>query len=63
MTGTAIAGVIGGPLSSALLLLDGTWGLKGWQWLFLVEGIPAVLLAPVVWKRLDQRPGDRTLAA
>ena len=56
MTGTAIAGVIGGPLSSGLLLLDGSWGLKGWQWLFLVEGIPAVLLAPVVWKRLDQGP-------
>ena len=39
MTGTAIAGVIGGPLSSGLLLLDGAGGFKGWQWLFLVEGI------------------------
>ena len=50
MTGTAIAGVIGGPLSSALLLLDGTWGLRGWQWLFVVEGLPAVL-----WRRSCRR--------
>ncbi len=56
MTGTAIAGVIGGPLSSALLLLDGAWGLRGWQWLFLVEGVPAVLLAPIVWRRLHDGP-------
>ena len=56
MTGTAIAGVIGGPISSALLLLDGMAGLHGWQWLFVVEGIPALLLAPVVWRRLDDRP-------
>lgn len=58
MTGTAIAGVIGGPVSSALLLLDGVAGLHGWQWLFIVEGVPAVLLAPVVWRRLDERPAD-----
>jgi ACS family tartrate transporter-like MFS transporter len=56
MTGTAIAGVIGAPLSSGLLLLDGVWGLQGWQWLFIVEGLPAVLLAPVVWRRLNETP-------
>ncbi len=60
MTGTAIAGVIGGPMSSALLLLDGTWGLHGWQWLFVIEGIPALLLAPVVLRRLDDRPETAT---
>jgi ACS family tartrate transporter-like MFS transporter len=60
MTGTAIAGVIGGPLSSVLLLLDGTWGLRGWQWLFVVEGLPAVLLAPVVWRQLNQLPATAT---
>ena len=58
MTGTAIAGVIGGPISSALLLLDGVAGLRGWQWLFVVEGIPAVVLVPVVWRRLAERPQD-----
>lgn len=56
MTGTAIAGVIGGPISSGLLLLDGWLGLQGWQWLFVVEGIPAILLAPVVWRLLDEGP-------
>jgi len=56
MTGTAVAGVIGGPLSSGLLLLDGVGGLHGWQWLFIVEGLPAVLLAPVVWRRLNEGP-------
>ena len=60
MTGTAIAGVIGGPLSSALLRLDGVGGFHGWQWLFLVEGLPALLLAPVVWRRLDEGPATAT---
>ncbi|MGD9904025.1 MAG: MFS transporter [Vicinamibacterales bacterium] len=63
MTGTAIAGVIGGPLSSALLLLDGTWGLHGWQWLFVVEAMPAIALAPVVWRRLDDGPAQATWLA
>ena len=58
MTATAMAGVIGAPLSSALLRLDGTWGLHGWQWLFIIEGLPAVLLAPVVLSRLTETPED-----
>ena len=58
MTATAMAGVIGAPLSSALLQLDGAWGLRGWQWLFLVEGLPAILLAPVVLTRLTEKPSD-----
>ena len=41
----ASASVIGGPLSGNLLLLDGWHGFAGWQWVFLLEGIPAVLLA------------------
>ena len=60
MTATAMAGVIGAPLSSALLQLDGTLGLHGWQWLFIIEGLPAVLLAPVVLWRLTERPEDAT---
>src|SRR5215469_8021873 len=44
MTATSLAGVVGGPLSSALLKLDGVAGLQGWQWLFMAEGIPTVLL-------------------
>ena len=44
MTATSLAGVVGGPLSSMLLKLDGVGGLHGWQWLFVAEGIPTVLL-------------------
>lgn len=58
MTATAMAGVIGAPLSSALLQIDGALGLKGWQWLFLVEGAPAILLAPIVLTFMTERPND-----
>src|SRR6202789_1052040 len=44
MTATSLAGVVGAPLSSALLKLNGVSGLSGWQWLFLFEGVPTVLL-------------------
>jgi ACS family tartrate transporter-like MFS transporter len=43
-TGIPISAVIGGPLSGALLGLKGVGGLAGWQWLFLIEGLPAVVL-------------------
>ena len=58
MTSTAMAGVVGGPLSGALLTLDGRGGLAGWQWLFLVEGLPAVLLGLVVLKYLPDGPHE-----
>ncbi len=58
MTATAMAGVIGAPISSAILQLHGFGGLQGWQWLFIVEGLPAVVLAPVVLRRLTERPAD-----
>lgn len=58
MTATAMAGVIGAPISSAILQLHGAGGLQGWQWLFIIEGLPAVLLAPVVLRRLTERPAD-----
>jgi MFS family permease len=51
MAGVAISGAIGGPLSGLLLGLDGVAGLAGWQWLFIVEGVPAIILAPLalIW--------------
>lgn len=52
------ANIIGAPLGGALLELDGLGGLHGWQWMFLLEGLPAVLLAVVVWKRLPNGPRD-----
>ena len=60
MTATAMAFVIGAPLSSALLQLDGALGLRGWQWLFLLEGLPGIVLAPVVLRHLVDRPADAT---
>jgi MFS transporter, ACS family, tartrate transporter len=60
MTATAMAGVIGAPISSALLQFDGAFGLRGWQWLFLIEGLPAILLVPVVLMTMTERPADAT---
>jgi MFS transporter, ACS family, tartrate transporter len=58
LTSTSLAGVIGGPLSGALFRLDGLHGLKGWQWLFLTEGIPAVALGCVTLVYLVDRPNQ-----
>jgi ACS family tartrate transporter-like MFS transporter len=56
MTAVPVSGVIGGPLSGALLSLNGVFGLAGWQWLFLVEGLPAMLLGVIVLFYLIDRP-------
>jgi MFS transporter, ACS family, tartrate transporter len=56
MTAVPVSGVIGGPLSGTLLSLNGVLGLAGWQWLFLVEGIPAILLGVIVFLYLTDRP-------
>src|SRR6476659_1001939 len=53
-----ICGVLGGPLSGALLGLDGRLGLQGWQWLFLLEGIPSIVVGIVVLRLLPNRPGE-----
>jgi ACS family tartrate transporter-like MFS transporter len=58
MTATLAAGIVGGPVSGALLTLDGAGGLAGWQWLFLLEGIPAVVLGFVVLRVLTERPEE-----
>ena len=56
MTAVPVTGLIGGPLSGALLELDGLHGLTGWQWLFLLEGLPAVILGISVLFYLKDRP-------
>ncbi|HXR36743.1 MAG TPA: MFS transporter [Candidatus Binataceae bacterium] len=58
MTASALAGVIGGPLSGALLAMDGALGLSGWQWLFVLEGAPSVILGLTVLFYLPNGPGD-----
>ena len=56
MTAIPVTGLIGGPLSGALLGLNGLHGLAGWQWLFLAEGVPAIVLGGIVLFYLTDRP-------
>ncbi len=56
--GGVLAGVIGSPVSGAILGLHGAGGLAGWQWLFLLEAIPAVLMGLVVLVLLPNGPRD-----
>ncbi|CAN0622662.1 putative metabolite transport protein NicT [Burkholderia multivorans] len=56
MTAVALSGVIGGPVSGYVLkAADGLNGWHGWQWLFLLEGIPSVLAGVLVFFALDDR--------
>lgn len=57
MTANPIAGVIGSPISGALLNLHGS-GLSGWQWMFVIEGLPAILLGVVVLFTLSDSPQE-----
>jgi MFS transporter, ACS family, tartrate transporter len=54
MTANPIAGVVGGPISGALLGLH-VWRLEGWQWLFVIEGAPAILLGIATLALLAER--------
>ena len=67
MMAIPVSVIIGAPISEALLKLDGTLGLRGWQWLFLVEGLPAVLLGVATLFYLTdsprRRPGSRRTRA
>jgi len=57
MTANPIAGIVGSPISGALLGLSGK-GLSGWQWMFLMEGIPAILLGVTVAWVLSDTPQE-----
>ncbi len=56
LTSTSLAGVFGGPISGALFRMEGLYGLKGWQWLFLLEGLPAIVLGCVTLFYLVDKP-------
>jgi ACS family tartrate transporter-like MFS transporter len=56
VTAAMLAWVVGGPLSGLLMKLDGLQGLRGWQWLFLLEGLPSVILGFVTLRLLPERP-------
>jgi len=57
---TAISIIIGGPISGLLLTLNGTFGLSGWQWMFIVEAVPAVVLGCILFLFLTDRPAQAT---
>jgi len=59
MTATTVASVIAGPLCGGIMkYLDGANGLAGWQWLFLVQGLPASVLGIVAYFYLQDKPED-----
>ena len=53
-----LASVVSGPLSAALLQLDGVFGLAGWRWLLICEGLPACVVGLVTYFALPDRPRD-----
>src|SRR5699024_6621662 len=56
LLGVSIANIVGAPIGGVLLTMDGLLGLHGWQWMFLIEGLPACFLAFLVWKCLPDGP-------
>jgi D-galactonate transporter len=63
MAAIPLSTVIGAPVSGLLLGLDGFMGMKGWQWLFILEAAPALILSVIVYFFLTDRPGDATWLA
>ncbi len=62
MAAIPLSTVIGGPISGALLYLDG-FGLAGWQWMYLIEAVPALILAFAVLAYLTDRPDQASWLA
>ncbi len=61
MSASALAGVIGGPLAGFIMTsLNGVNGWQGWQWVFLIEGIPSVLAGVVTYFYLTDKPEQAT---
>jgi MFS family permease len=61
MTAVAISNVIGSPISGGIMqFFDGTAGMRGWQWLFLLEGIPSVIIGFMVFSLLPDGPRKAT---
>src|SRR3979411_218852 len=56
MVALPVAGLIGSPISGAILYMDGILGLGGWQWIFILEAVPAVLLGIAAFFYLTDRP-------
>ena len=56
MTAIPVSTALGGPLSTAILSLDGVWGLAGWQWLYILETLPSVALGLMTLAYLPETP-------
>jgi nitrate/nitrite transporter NarK len=56
MVALPVAGLIGSPISGAILYMDGILGLGGWQWIFILEAVPAMLLGFASFVYLTDRP-------
>ncbi len=60
MTAVPISTALGAPLSAAILRLDGTWGVAGWRWLFLIETLPSLVLGCIALRYLVDTPAQAT---
>jgi ACS family tartrate transporter-like MFS transporter len=58
LIGLPIAVAAGAPVSTALLGLDGTWGLKGWQIMYIAEGVPTILIGLLTFFVLTDHPAQ-----
>ena len=56
MIGIPVSSLIGAPISGMLLGLDGVWGLKGWQWMYVLEALPSLVIGGLVYLLLTDRP-------
>ncbi|MEH3147518.1 MAG: MFS transporter [Methylobacterium frigidaeris] len=63
MVAIPLSSLIGAPISGALLELDGLLGLRGWQWLYIIEAVPALILSVVTFYYLTDRPSNATWLA
>jgi ACS family tartrate transporter-like MFS transporter len=57
---STISNIIGPPVSAHLMNLDGVLGLLGWQWLFLIEAVPPIIMGVLTWYLLTDRPAQAT---
>lgn len=60
MAAIPLSSVLGLPVSGALLTMDGIAGMHGWQWLFIIEAVPSLILGVLVLRYLTDRPTDAT---
>ncbi len=60
MVAIPLSTVVGGPLSGLLVQMHGTLGLKGWQWIFVLEGLPTCIIGVATWFMLTDSPAAAT---